>query len=238
MDAFPGCRAVRIKREGKGSGCLTGERIAPFQLQFIPVKFQKGRPVIREQDWQDSIFAPLDGESRKRHKTYDVFAARNGVERRAYILSDSVLGCFTHYSASCSKPCLRTPGCPWCKERLPKREKGYLCGMDMLSGRQVIVELTKGCYECCPRLLRDAGKLRGLIIVLGRRGTALNAPVWAKLESEVSKKTKDLLPPAFDLGSALFRLWEMPQTDGAAGIADGWDGSYPKAPPPLEVSED
>jgi hypothetical protein len=193
--------------------------------------------VIREHNWQDNIFNPVDGDARKRFKTYDVFAARNGIERRAYILSDRVLGCFTHYSPACSKPCLRTPGCPWCKERLPKREKGYLCGLDMLSGRQVIVELTKGCYESCPRLLKDAGKLRGLVIVLGRRGTAMNAPVWARLESEVHPKTKGMLPPEFDLASALFRLWEMPGSEDAGGGADVWDGTSPKAAPPLATSE-
>ncbi len=194
--------------------------------------------MTRETNWQDSIFSPLDGDARKRHKTYDVFAARNGIERRAYILSDSVLGCFTHYSPACSKPCLRTRECPWCKERLPKREKGYLCGLDMLSGRQVIVELTKGCYESCPRLLKDAGKLRGLVVVLGRRGTAMNAPVWARLEGEIHPKTKGMLPPAFDLASALFRLWEMGEDEGDGQIADGWDGSPPRAPEPLVVRED
>jgi len=188
--------------------------------------------MIRERDWDDSIFAPIDGRDRGRHKTYDVFAARNGIERRAYILSASVLGCFTHFSEQCSKPCLRNSSCPWCQQRWPKREKGYLCGMDMQTGRQVIVELTKGCYECCPALLKEAGKLRGRVIVLGRRGTAINAPVWAKLENAISPKQIALLPPEFDLGSALFRLWEMPQRNEGGPITDGWDGSEPVAPPP------
>ena len=166
--------------------------------------------MIRKTDSLPSIFDPINPEDRKRHKTYDVFAARSGIERRAYILSPSVVGCFTHFSPSCSKPCLRTPECPWCKERWPKREKGYLAGVELTSGRLVLVELTKGAYESCPPLLKDAGRLRGRTIVLGRRGQALNAPVWAKLEDNLAPKSRDMLPPEFDVISALWRLWEMP----------------------------
>lgn len=192
--------------------------------------------MIHDRDYRDSIFDLTRGHTPTRRKTYDIFSAQVGREKRAYILSPRVIGCYTHFIAGPqpkSKPCLQTPGCPWCKDKAPKREKGYLAGMDFLSGRQVLVELTKGAYESCPLLLKDAGNLRGRIIVFGRRGTAVNAPVWARLETEVSKQTVAMLPPEFDVIGALWRLWEMDEDDGSASSADLWDGSPPQPMPAM-----
>ena len=189
--------------------------------------------MLREEDWRKQIFRPRrDGAPMK--KSYDVFCAKAGQQRRAAILSNEVLQCTVHYSEKESKPCLQTPGCPWCNKRWPRRWKGYLCGFDLQEGRKVIIELTQGAFESCPRLVTEGSPLRGLVLTLGRRGAARNSPVWARLDDAYCDARKGSLSPAWNLEAALFVLWEM--NDQVAGqlveLVDGWDGTEPQAPPP------
>ena len=186
--------------------------------------------MMKETDWREQIFTPPPTPAAHRKKSYDVFSAKAGQERRAVILSAMVLRCNCHFAENTSKPCLNTPGCPWCEKRWPKREKGYLCGLNLYNGRLVLIELTTGAWESCPNLLNHSSPLRGQVIVLTRRGKANNSPVTARLEALPTRMREADLPPAWDLRAALFVLWEV---DAGKQLhrhdEDGWDGSAPQA---------
>lgn len=196
-----------------------------------PVESAEAKPMHETTDWRDQIFNVPPTQTAHRKKSYDVFSAKAGQERRSVILSARVLRCNCHFAENASKPCLNTPGCPWCNERWPKREKGYLCGLNLFNGRLVLIELTTGAWESCPTLLNHSSPLRGSVIRLTRRGKANNSPVCASLEPMPSRMKEGDLPPAWDLRAALFTLWEV--EDGkqlARQDEEEWDGSEPQAP--------
>lgn len=181
-------------------------------------------------DWRDQIFNVPPSSPAHRKKSYDIMSARAGEERRAIILSERVLRCNCHFCENQSKPCLNTPGCPWCQDRWPKREKGYLCGINLRTGRQVIIELTTGAWEGCPQLLKGEESLRGKVLSLTRRGSVRNSPVVARIDTNHRPILGKDLPPAFDLRAALFTLWEV--VDGSQpsrSAEEVWDGSEPRS---------
>lgn len=133
----------------------------------------------------------------------------------AVVLSEAVFGCYTHYEGERTRPCFWMevgpgPGsrveCPYCKQGLPRRWKGYVAVQTARSGRLALVELTRAAMELCPRLHPGRSSLRGVALVVTRIGTSRQGRVVAQARDQFPPGHPDL-PPAPDVEAALIRLW-------------------------------
>jgi hypothetical protein len=144
----------------------------------------------------------------------DIISAQPGMMTRAVITSREMATCRTHWLGNGdSKPCSRNEACPWCKERIPTRWKGYLCGFLTTTYCPCIIEITSGAVATCPELADRAIDLRGKIVSLTRNGASSNAPVRAALEERTGTLLRAPLPAPFDLPKALFRIWRFDPAD-------------------------
>ncbi len=151
-----------------------------------------------------------DAPPQEHGRTIDIISAQPGQTTRCVITSSWLLTCRTHWLGhGDSKPCFRTPECPWCLMRLPSRWKGYLCGFLTTMLSTCIIEITSGAVESCPALIDQGVDLRGKVITLTRVGVSVQGRVRATLEDRNFALARHPLPQPFDLLKALFRIWRF-----------------------------
>lgn len=137
---------------------------------------------------------------------------------RAIILSESVVGVYTHYIDGRTRPCMGTVRtCGGCAAGMSRRWKGYLGCIVPVNGKRVLVEVTTEAVRGCPMLLTSKVNLRGSTIELRRTAEAKNSPVRATIGSG---RAGHELPETFDVRQQLCVIWGvMPLgNDKPAGI--------------------
>jgi len=122
------------------------------------------------------------------------------------ILSDALVGVFTHWYDGRTVPCYHGPGgvcalCQWA----PRRWKGYVALLWNGTPRQGMAEITLDAVRGCPRLADKDVSLRGLRLVLQRKGRVPNGPVTATVSP--SPFQIESLPVPFTVQDALLRIW-------------------------------
>ena len=148
---------------------------------------------------------------------YPLLAPKPGKDVVGIILSECIAFVWTYYvpangagEKGHSLPCTCTEQpCEGAKMKRDHRQKGYLACWDRAKGRLFIAEVTKEAYLRCPAFELFAGALRGKTLRLCRRGEAANARVQAVVTAPQGQPFE--LPPAFNVRSALERIWHPPQ---------------------------
>jgi len=141
-----------------------------------------------------------------RRPFYEIRSPTPDRDVQTVVLSASVLGVYTHHMNKRTRPCLGSrEACEGCDLRFDRRWKGYLACWDRSKGRLELVELTQEAFLRCPALELKKGQLRGMVLRLARAGASRNARVTATLTPATWQP--GILPPAFDVKSALERVW-------------------------------
>lgn len=110
--------------------------------------------------------------------------------------------------------------CEGCKTHRTHAWKGYLACWSTTEGRLFLAEVTREAYLTCPLFEVYKRALRGKVVTLRRNGDAKNSRVTATLKLWAGQAGD--LPPAFNVESALERMWfgeDGPNV--AAGCGDG-----------------
>lgn len=153
-------------------------------------------------DWSDQ---PPDHQMRY----IPIYSPRPGQVMRLIILSDEVVGAWTHWLDERTIPCRgRDQGCVCRKMDLSRRWKGYLGCFDPEIGKVVIAELTLSAYHCLADSLSEIGhSLRGRGLILMRAGKSVRSSVVADTNVNVPTPEGFVLPSAPNVREALRRIW-------------------------------
>lgn len=166
---------------------------------------------MKEQEQRERCFRDSVPTDRPRRRMYPVLRPKAAGEVRAIITSQFVLLAETHYLDQVSYQCVGLAGdCPFCREGTAPRLKGYLCGVDVYSGKACVIELTDNAVRENTAIRERKVSLRGKICVLRRPGQNRNSPVFCALETCYQKSLLDTLPQPFNLEQALSAMWEVP----------------------------
>lgn len=141
-----------------------------------------------------------------RRPFYEIRSPTPDRDVQTVVLSQSVLGVYTHHFNRRTRPCLgNREACEGCDLKYDRRWKGYLACWERSIGRLELVEITQEAFLRCPGFHVKDGSLRGMVLRLARAGASKNARVTATL----TKATwpVGVLPAAFDVKAALERVW-------------------------------
>lgn len=144
---------------------------------------------------------------------YSIWRPGPGQVLRVLVLSNRIVGCWTHFAGQTSTGCPGDPKfCFGCANKLPRRWRGYLACVNVKTQETGIVEITQGAAnQWAERLQGGAPGLRGYGLTLRRRAAYARAPVV--LEFSTTKAPEDSLPQPFNLEAALRAIWAgMSQT--------------------------
>lgn len=124
----------------------------------------------------------------------------------AVILSDRVLRVPTHFIDRRTTPHYAPVSlCAGCQLGQRPRVKGYLAGLDLVTKRYCVVELTAEAIRSNAMLSDVYGSsLRGMRLSLRRRGSSPNSAVSAELMTPADSSPP---PPPFDLKAQLLTIW-------------------------------
>lgn len=145
------------------------------------------------------------------------------------LLSDSVIGCWTHFYRGRTQPCLGDV-CTICPQEITRRWHGWVVGYDPIRRSRCIVELTAGPALHLSTYRDERGSLRGCSLILQRKNGKLNGPVQAGIAGP--KGDISLLPECPLLPPMLLRMWQIKGCDSPIAIDDeprvypGDDGDY------------
>lgn len=126
------------------------------------------------------------------------------------LLSDAVLGTWTHYFRRRTQPCMGVE-CQICPLENTRRWYGWLVGFNVLRGQKWLVEVPAGVALNLQAWRRERGSLRGCSLSLFRANNKENGPV----RGEISPPHLDigLLPECPDIVSLLCRMWQIKDVD-------------------------
>ena len=144
---------------------------------------------------------------------YPIRSPKPGREVVGVVLSETITGAIVYYEPAGpderrgrSRPCNGDKKtCEGCLGGRDHVWKGYLACWDRQSGRLFLAEVTREAYLRCPMFELFKGALRAKLLRLTRNGEHANARVGARLED--LRVAGESLPPAFNVKSALERLW-------------------------------
>lgn len=157
--------------------------------------------------------AYADRPQADRRPFYPIWSPTPDREIHVVLVSQSLLGVFTHWIDGRTRPCLGSrEECVGCDLKLPRRWKCFLGAFNPASGRLGILEVTQEAFLRCRQLNEDSGKLRGLTVRLIRTGLAKNARVTALVGARVTAGAT--VPPSFDVKAALERVWFSATPEG------------------------
>lgn len=122
------------------------------------------------------------------------------------ILSEQLIGCWTHYFQRRTQPCVGS-GCHICSPKTPRRWYGWLVGFDPTRREQKLVEVPPGPALSLRAYRGQVGNLRGHCIELSRRNKKDNGEVVARFGP--GKFSSELLPPCPDIVPLLMRMWQI-----------------------------
>jgi hypothetical protein len=122
------------------------------------------------------------------------------------ILSDKLIGCWTHYFLGRTQPCLEGD-CHMCSPKAPRRWYGWLVGLHFARREKVVVEVPPGVALNLRAYREQVGNLRGHVVRLARRNKRPNGPVVGQFTP--GKFAADFLPTCPDLIPLLMRMWRI-----------------------------
>lgn len=136
-----------------------------------------------------------------------VLRLRAGQKCSFVILSETIIGIWTHWSGRASNPCF-TPkeDCEGCKKGYPKRWKGYIHCIDKSAHRHVFLELTPMSATSLRGQIPGGSSLRGFSLS-AERGRGDKARLAVLIE-QYCPKISDL-PQAIDPIPTLSELWGL-----------------------------
>lgn len=144
---------------------------------------------------------------------------RAPAEGRLKVVSVSLdlVGREVHWNGERTVPCQGgRPLCPLCKDHAPKKWLGYLgCWLpevDRIAMLEVTAEAVDHCYHFEPGLLGD---LRGWEVHAYRVRPSKHSRVVIEFVRQVDEETP--VPPPFDVGGALERIWRGGLREAPAG---------------------
>lgn len=122
------------------------------------------------------------------------------------ILSQECVGYWTHFDQR-TRPCLGSgAGCIYCARGIGSHWYGYLPCVCVRSLTPVLAQISAGAWRGCSELVQTNGQLRGRVIRLWRGGKTNTGPMGCELQKGPYPCD---LPPAFDPGPVLARLWGL-----------------------------
>lgn len=133
------------------------------------------------------------------------------------LLSDEVIGCWTHFFRGRTQPCLGDL-CTICSPEVRRTWHGWLLGYDPSRRQTYIVELPAGPAMALTKWREERGSLRGCSIELRRKNGKVNGPV--QVGTAGPKIDLSLLPPCLDLKPMLLRMWQIRGCDSVVAIED------------------
>lgn len=122
------------------------------------------------------------------------------------ILSDHLLGCWTHYFRRRTQPCLGGE-CFICGTSSPRRWYGWLIGYDLSKGQKSIVEVPAAVALHLRSYREKHASLRGHRIKLFRKSSKPNGPV--AVEMAPPKIDVAMLPECPDIVALLCKVWQI-----------------------------
>lgn len=146
---------------------------------------------------------------------------------QAYILSEDLLGCPTHFVRNRTTPCTGE-NCPHCEEGYTWRWHGYLCILNPRTFAKEILEVTAQACETITEYRQAHGTLRGALIESWRPSARPNGRVRIKL-APADLRGRNLPPPA-DLKKVLCHLWNV--SSNGAEVKPG-----PRQHPKIQISD-
>lgn len=149
-----------------------------------------------------------------------ILSPKVGVPCAALVVSPGLVGVNTHFMNNRTQPCTGAAnGCFGCKAGLSARWKGYLGCWHPGFSRYILAELTAQAASDCHALLGDgSANLRGMEVIMHRRGKARNGPVQAEFRPGRIEAAK--VPAPFDVKKALMRIWERRVDDRKDPLPD------------------
>lgn len=137
-----------------------------------------------------------------------IVRATVGTTQHFVILSDALVGVWTHYHMLRTIPCIgRRTGCICSTVQLAKRWTGYLACWWPQQGRQCLVEVTIDCHRNAPKLFAPGRNLRGTAIGLFRLVQRANGPVRMYEEGKMSGDELEKVGPPVDVMRCLYATW-------------------------------
>lgn len=138
--------------------------------------------------------------------TWPVLRIPSSGAKGLIILSDQMLGTYTHYFGGRSNPC-GDHQCKACEDGNQKRWHGYLGVWMPKAAKKGILEITEAAADTLAKMADKRVTLRALSLAAQRQPAKANGKLIIQLtESEWSA---DGLPPAPDLVRILRRIWGL-----------------------------
>jgi len=132
---------------------------------------------------------------------------RASEEVQVVVLSDKMDGFISHWTGQVSIPCVDpSDECEGCASGFPARWRGYLHCLDLQSGKEYFLEVTKGAAEQLALQLECATGYRGMRIMI-RRMSGDAARLKVQINAPWEKLTSKPLPPFVDPEASLQGLY-------------------------------
>lgn len=122
------------------------------------------------------------------------------------ILSHDLIGRYTHYAASRTRPCMGQD-CEWCNKNQRPRWHGYLACIDLDRNEKIIVEVTAGIATQIGEWFDQCRTLKGSRMQLERPSGKANGRIRAKIIAPATGTGE--LPTAPDLRPVMEKIWEV-----------------------------
>lgn len=178
----------------------------------------KGQPMYeREWDLDRSFFSEVPPDDARPLGLRVARAPTSGHVDYA-ILSERLIGCWTHFYLGRTQPCVEG-GCHMCSPKAPRRWYGWLAGFDVARRDKVIVEVPPGVALQLKAYREHVGNLRGHVVRLSRRNKKENGPVVGQFTS--GKFAAEFLPPAPDVIAVLMRMWRITKLEQLGNLDEG-----------------
>lgn len=147
--------------------------------------------------------APPQGD---RHG-YRLVRTPAGSPFRAYVLSDRLIGCPTHYVGNRTVPC-EDKYCEACENGIGWRWHGYLLVQIEATTEVVIFEMTAAASDAFKAYYERHGTTRGCHFQAKRANNRTNGRVL--ITAKPADLAKVTLPKAVDVGKLLSHIWNIP----------------------------
>jgi hypothetical protein len=133
------------------------------------------------------------------------------------ILSDDILGCYTHFWQGRTRPCAG-PACNICAEGIARRWHAWFVTKNKHDSHQFLVEVPAGPALALAAWRKENFTLRGWLIKLSRANKKVNGRVI--IEMSGPKVDSMLLPPCPDVPGLLLRMWQVKNGQAVIDIID------------------
>lgn len=144
---------------------------------------------------------------------------RASEEVAVVVLSDKMDGFISHWTGSVSIPCVEPADeCDGCSKSLPTRWRGYLHCLDLHSGKEYYLEVTRGAYEQIALQLECEQGYRGMRLQI-RRMAGDQSRLKVQINAPWDKLTNKPLPAYQDPEASLLGLYRKNSQKNARKIA-------------------